>query len=325
MAVDAATHPTSARRRWSISPAAYRRATFAALLSLAAIIETGALVRLTDSGLGCEDWPNCSSTKLVDVSSRHAAIEQLNRLFTGVVAVAVIGAVLGSLLRQPRRRELTLLSLSLVAGVVGQIVLGGITVLTDLHPAAVQSHFLLSMLILAAAVVLHHRAGEADGPFVPTVALAVRRHVHAVVALVGVVLVTGTIVTGTGPHSGDEDARRFGFAITSVARVHGVSLLVLLAALLALAWLLRRVHPAAWPILSEPFTALLALAVVQGTIGYVQYLNDVPVVLVALHVAGAIAVWWATLRLELATRAPAPSLELSRDPSGRIASAPTAR
>lgn len=324
MAVDAPTAPVPARQRWSISPAAYRRATFAALVSLAVIIETGALVRLTDSGLGCEDWPNCSSTKLVDVSSRHAAIEQLNRFFTGVVAVAVIAAVLGSLVRQPRRRDLTWLSLSLVAGVVGQIVLGGITVLTDLHPASVQSHFLLSMVILAAAVVLHHRAGEADGPLVATVPGSVRWHAHAVVGLVGVVLVTGTVVTGTGPHSGDEDARRFGFAITSVARVHGVSLLVLLAVVLALAWRLRRRHIAAWPVLAEPFTALLGLAVLQGAIGYVQYLNDVPVALVALHVAGALAVWWAALRLELASRAPV-AAELSASPSGPLASAPSDR
>jgi cytochrome c oxidase assembly protein subunit 15 len=287
---------------FSITPAAYRKATFAALVSLAVIIETGALVRLTDSGLGCADWPNCSSTKLVDVSSRHAAIEQLNRFFTGVVALAVIAAVLGSLVRRPRRRDLMWLSLSLVAGVLAQIVLGGITVLTDLHPASVQSHFLLSMAILAAAVVLHHRAGEEGGPYVPTVPDGVRRHVCAVTALVGLVLVTGTVVTGTGPHSGDEEARRFGFEITSVARIHGIALLATLAVLLALAWRLRHHDRGAWPVLAEPLTALLVVAVLQGTLGYVQYLNGVPVLLVALHIAGAVAVWWACLRLLLATR-----------------------
>jgi cytochrome c oxidase assembly protein subunit 15 len=301
---------------FSISPAAYRRATFAALVSLAVIIETGALVRLTDSGLGCADWPNCSSTKLVDVSSRHAAIEQLNRFFTGVVALAVIAAVLGSLVRRPRRRDLTWLSLSLGGGVLAQIVLGGITVLTDLHPASVQSHFLLSMAILAAAVVLHHRAGEEGGPYLPTVPAGVRRHVYAVTALVGLVLVTGTVVTGTGPHSGDEDARRFGFEIASVARIHGIALLVTLAVLLALAWRLRHHDREAWPVLAEPLTALLVVAVLQGTLGYVQYLNGVPVVLVALHVAGAVAVWWTCLRMLLATRrsnavhaAPAPAFQ----------------
>jgi heme a synthase len=275
-------------------------------VSLAVIIETGALVRLTDSGLGCEDWPNCSSTELIDVSNRHAAIEQVNRLATGVVAAAVIAAVLGSLIRQPRRRDLVWLSLSLVAGVIGQIVLGGITVLTDLHPVSVQSHFLLSMAILAAAVVLHHRAGEGDGPpFVPTVGDGVRRHVQAVVVLAGFVLATGTVVTGTGPHSGDEEARRFGFAITSVARIHSGSVLVVLAVLVALAWRLRHRDRIDWLVLGDPLTVLVTVAVLQGTIGYVQYAQGVPVVLVALHVAGAIAVWWTSLRLLLASRQPA--------------------
>ena len=108
----------------------------AALAAICAIIVTGAAVRLTGSGLGCADWPACSSSKFIDVSSRHAAIEQINRLFTGLVSLAVIAAVLGSFRRVPRRRDLTWLSLGLVAGVIAQIGLGGVTVLVDLHPAA---------------------------------------------------------------------------------------------------------------------------------------------------------------------------------------------
>ena len=140
----------------------------------------------------------------------------------------------------------------------------------------------------------------------------------------GVVLVTGTIVTGTGPHSGDEGARG-----TSGSRSPPLpASMASRCSCCSPRWWRSRggsvALTAAWPILSEPFTALLALAVVQEAIGYVQYLNDVPVVLVALHVAGAIAVWWATLRLELATRAPAIARAQS-DLSGRIASAPTAR
>ena len=145
-----------------ISPERYRLITVIALGLLIAIVITGAAVRLTGSGLGCEDWPNCSDERLIDVSSANAAIEQINRLFTGLVAVAVIAAVLGSLWRTPRRRDLTLLSLGLVAGVLGQIVLGGITVLVDLHPVAVQSHLLLSMVLVATAVTLVRRAGEPD-------------------------------------------------------------------------------------------------------------------------------------------------------------------
>src|SRR5688500_14603495 len=124
----------------SLSPARYRIITFAALSLLGAIIVSGAAARLTGSGLGCGDWPSCSDTKVIDVSSKHAAIEQVNRLFTGLVSAAVIAAVLGSMRRSPRRRDLVLLSCGLVAGVLAQIVLGGITVLVDLHPLAVQAH-----------------------------------------------------------------------------------------------------------------------------------------------------------------------------------------
>ena len=288
--------------RWRLRPETYARLTLLAAVALAVIIVTGALVRLTGSGLGCPDWPECSRTRFVDVSSTHGAIEQLNRLFTGVVAVAVIVAVLGAMVRRPRRADLTWLSSGLVAGVVGQIVLGGITVLTDLHPVAVQSHFVLSILVLTDALVLHHRASEAPGPYRPTVPVDVRRWVLVAWVLVGVAVVTGTVVTGTGPHGGDEKARRFGFAVMSVARVHSVTVLVALACLLWLAHRIRR--GPSWARLGDPLTAVLVAMVVQGTIGYVQYFNDVPVPLVAMHVVGVVVVWWLTCRLGLATRAP---------------------
>jgi cytochrome c oxidase assembly protein subunit 15 len=285
-----------------LSPRQYRAATFASLVSLAIIVETGALVRLTDSGLGCVDWPNCSQERFIEVSNSHQAVEQLNRLFTGVVAIAVILAVLGSLVRVPKRRDLTWLSLGLVAGVVGQIVLGGITVLTDLHPAAVQGHFLLSMVILANAIVLHRRAAEPSARFEPLVPRSVRRHVEAILGLLGVVIVAGTVVTGTGPHGGDEAAPRFGFDISSVARLHGLSMIVTLAAVLALAWRLRTSERRSWRVLQEPLTALFVVMVIQGAIGYAQYFNGVPVVLVALHIAGSVAVWWVAWLLLLACR-----------------------
>src|SRR6266508_2730810 len=115
-------------RRDGLTPAEYRRVAIVALVLLCVIVATGAAVRLTDSGLGCDDWPRCNSTKLIDVSGRHAAIEQINRLFTGLVSLAVVAAVLGAVLRRPRRRDLSWLAAGLVAGVVAQIVLGGITV-----------------------------------------------------------------------------------------------------------------------------------------------------------------------------------------------------
>src|SRR4051794_33411196 len=167
------------------------------------IVVTGAAVRLTGSGLGCDDWPRCNDQQLVDVSSTHAAIEQINRLFTGLVALAVILAVLGSLLRRPRRRDLTWLSLGLVAGVIGQIVLGGITVLVDLNPFAVASHMLLSQAIVACAVVLVRRAGEPDGRRRPVVSTTTRRLTWALTMVTGAAIVAGTVVTGAGPHAGD--------------------------------------------------------------------------------------------------------------------------
>jgi cytochrome c oxidase assembly protein subunit 15 len=296
--------PTRAGR-WSVSPATYRRLTLLAALALAVIIVTGALVRLTGSGLGCPDWPECNETRFVDVSSTHGAIEQLNRLFTGLVAVAVVLAVLGSLVRRPRRRDLTWLSLGLVAGVIGQVVLGGITVLTDLHPAAVQAHFVLSIVILTDALVLHQRASEEPGPYRPSPDRSVRREVLGASVLVGLAVVTGTVVTGTGPHGGDEDARRFGFAITDVARIHSVTALVAAGALVWLAWRARR--GPAWSVIGEPLGAVLVALVVQGTIGYMQYFNGIPVPLVALHVTGAVVVWWLVCRLTFATRTPLPA------------------
>jgi cytochrome c oxidase assembly protein subunit 15 len=283
-----------------MTPAAYRRITLAAALALAVIIVSGALVRLTGSGLGCPDWPECSRSRFVDVTSAHRAVEQVNRLFTGLVAVAVIVAVLGSLVRTPRRKDLVVLSFGLVAGVVAQIVLGGITVLSDLNPVAVQGHFVLSIAILTDALVLHRRAAEEVGPYESTVAPDLRWWVLGSWGLLGLAVVTGTVVTGTGPHGGDAEVRRFGFAITSVARVHSLTVLVAVSSLLVLAYRIRR--GPAWVVLGEPLTALLLALVVQATIGYTQYFEGVPVPLVALHIVGVVVVWWLASDLAFATR-----------------------
>lgn len=290
-----------------ISPARYRTIAAVALGLLCTIVVTGAAVRLTGSGLGCDDWPNCNSQRLIDVSSNHAAIEQVNRLFTGAVAVGVMAAVLGSLWRAPRRRDLVVLSLGLVAGVIGQIVLGGITVLVDLHPLAVQGHMLLSMVLVANAVVLLRRAGEPDGATrtaavsAPTAKLA-----WAVTVGTAIAIVAGTVVTGAGPHAGDEDVQRFDVAISTAARIHGVAVLttVALGALLALR--VQR-HGADRRTLTSTISSWLFVAVLQGAVGYIQYFNDVPELLVGLHVAGATALWSMTVWLLLATRTAVPA------------------
>jgi heme a synthase len=299
-----------------LSPRRYRQITLAALVALSVIVVSGAAVRLTGSGLGCDDWPRCNSERLIDVSSTHAAIEQINRLFTGVVAAAVIAAVLGSLIRQPRRRDLTWLSVGLVVGVLGQVVLGGITVLVELHPLAVQAHFLLSMVLIANAVVLLRRAGEPDG---------LSRHVgidqkaNMVVWLLTVMttlaLVTGTVVTGAGPHAGDENSPRFDLAIHEVARVHGISVIASILTALWLVALMRR-SPALMARLRHGVSAWMVLAILQAVLGYTQYLSGVPALLVGLHVLGATLLFIATMHLlldRITTTAPTASTEVESD------------
>src|SRR3954449_5528227 len=167
-----------------MTPATYRKVCIAALVAVCLIVVTGAAVRLTGSGLGCSDWPNCNDQKFVDVSTPHGAVEQVNRLFTGVVMLAVIAAVLGAFLRKPRRRDLTVLAVLIALGVPMQGLVGAIVVVTDLNPFANQQHFLLSMVLVALAVVLVARAGEADsGERAPTVSAPTRLFIKGMTAM----------------------------------------------------------------------------------------------------------------------------------------------
>ncbi len=280
-----------------LSPVRYRQITLWALVALSVIVVTGAAVRLTGSGLGCVDWPNCNNERLIDVSTTHAAIEQINRLFTGVVAAAVIAAVLGSLFRSPRRRDLTLLSVGLVLGVIGQVILGAVTVWVKLHPIAVQGHFLLSMVLIANAVVLLRRAGEPDGqPRRVAVDSSANSVIWLLTGLTSLALITGTVVTGTGPHAGDEVSPRFDFAIHEVARIHGISVIATIATALWLVVLMRR-SPVLMARLRHGISAWMLLAVLQAVLGYVQYLSGVPALLVGMHVLGATLLFIATLHL----------------------------
>ncbi len=289
-----------------VSPPTYRRATLAALALLTIIVVTGAAVRLTGSGLGCSDWPNCEKGQLVAPLDYHPLIEFGNRMFTGLVVVAVIAAVLMSMRREPRRRDLTMLSWGLVAGVIGQIVLGGITVLFDLNPALVASHFLLSIILVTDAVLLHHRAGHDDAQPVPASSRAARRLGNVLLAAALAVIMAGTVVTGTGPHGGDETAHRFQLVMTDVARMHGLLVFVLVGVTIALALIVR--HEGAAPSVQRAVVVLLALEVAQAAVGYTQYFTGVPPLLVAVHVIGALAVWIGALRVRLAlwSRPPLP-------------------
>lgn len=277
-----------------LSPVAYRRITLVALVALCFIIVTGAAVRLTGSGLGCSDWPNCEEGQFVAEGDFHAWVEFGNRLVTGVVSVAVILAVLGSFVRVPRRRDLTWLSVGLVAGVLAQIVLGAVVVKTELVPAAVSAHFLVSMALVWMAVVLHLRAGQPDEPARPVAPRVVVILARAQIAVAAAVLFAGTLVTGSGPHSGDPgDVERLDLNIREIARVHGVLALTLIGlAVVTLFVLYRSDAPARARRLGSVLTGAL---LVQATIGYTQYLNGVPVWLVAAHVVGSVVVWVAVL------------------------------
>jgi cytochrome c oxidase assembly protein subunit 15 len=197
--------------------------------------------------------------------------------------------------------------------VLGQIVLGGVTVLVDLHPVAVQGHLLLSMVLVVNATVLVRRAGEPDGvALVDTVSPATRVMSCALAAGASLAVFTGTLVTGAGPHAGDEDVQRFGFHIPTVARLHGVTVMTTIVVALGLAWRVRNrqsERAAMTPIL----TTWLFVASLQATVGYVQYFNGVPELLVGLHVAGATALMVVTTQVVLDTRRPAVRGHVRRD------------
>src|SRR5438874_6017007 len=285
-----------------LSPRAYRRVTLVAAVLLAVIIVTGGAVRLTDSGLGCPVGLSCPARELhrFAVSSEHRFIEHANRLITGVVSIAVIVAVLGSLVRVPRRRDLVWLSVGLVVGVFAQAVLGGLAVLFDLQPPFVMAHFLLSIVLLTNAIVLVRRAGLPHGPRHPVVTRRVVLAACALVGMAGVVLVTGTVVTGAGPHSGGgpkDDVARLDLPIPEVARVHGTAVMIFLALVLGAFWLLRRDRA---PIaVQQRIGVLLAVLCAQAGVGYAQYFSGLPSLLVGIHIGGATAVWSATVGLYL--------------------------
>ena len=282
-----------------MAPSTYARLTRFALWALAAIVVTGAAVRLTGSGLGCEDWPTCSEDSFVADLEYHALVEFANRLFTGVVAAAVIAAVLGSWRRRPRRRDLTMLSYGLVAGVLAQVVLGALLVKTELDPRFTMGHFLLSMVLLWNAAVLDTRArGEQPST---TSGHGIRRFhgsngrldvrsrlmLRALLASGGILIVTGTLVTGAGPHAGDTRAERLPLLVREVVRVHSIVAVAVLA-LVVLTWLrLRSVGVGD----RARMVRVAGLMVVQGVVGYTQYFTGVPTLLVGVHVALATVTW----------------------------------
>lgn len=301
-----------------------RRVLLGNLVAEVGIVVTGGLVRLTGSGLGCPTWPECTDGSIVPVASQsegfHKFIEFGNRMLTFAVLVAALSALLVVLRpwiarRWPSgrwggrwgdagtvRRPLLWLAIAVLAGIAGQAVLGGITVLLDLHPAAVAAHFLLSMAMIAAAFLLYRRAADpGDRPVTLVVRPELRWVARLLVALGAVVLALGTVVTGSGPHSGDADAAsRFDLDVRMMSWLHAD--VVLLFVGLAVAYTLGARVSGAPRSAVRAGSALLLASLFQGVIGYAQYFSGVPTALVALHMLGACLVWIATLGVAVSTR-----------------------
>lgn len=263
-------------RRISISVEKYRILAITACFFIGAIIVTGASVRVTGSGLGCPTWPKCTSDSFVPETSQsaHSLIEFGNRVFTGFVSLSVIVAVAASILRSPRSKTLVWLSFGLVAGVVAQIILGGITVLVGLHPLSVAMHMLLSLVLLSCAVVLAVVSRRREPPSLKP--LFSKSKQLLVVSLTYLVVVFGTVVTAAGPHAGDEETPRLDVSIESVARIHSLSAWLLLA-VVAYLIIFKKDR-------SQSLIALCCAILVQGAWGYAQIALDVPAWMVLVHV-----------------------------------------
>lgn len=291
-----------------VSHRGYLRATQGAFVALYLIIITGSLVRLTGSGLGCADWPQCSESKFIDVSSTHAAIEQINRLFTGVVAASVILCVLLSLRLKPKRRDLIAMSIVLVAGVMMQVIIGAIVVWTGLNPFSNIAHFLVSIFLMTTAYMLVRHASifrttdEVAPRGEPLLkGQPIEKIVKTLLVATGAAVITGTLVTGSGPHAGDETAVRLGFAMPTIVRTHSAFVWLTVGVLLVSLHMTRK-NIEVKKLLMRPLKRFAAVVLFQGAIGYLQYFLGVPIGLVAIHVATSVAVWLCALDVYWSSR-----------------------
>lgn len=257
------------------------------LFSQSAIVVTGGAVRLTSSGLGCPTWPECTPGSYTPVPNQaegqfHAWIEFGNRLLTFILVLSAVITLIAVL--RTGRRDLRILAVGQFLGVFAQGVLGGITVLTNLNPFAVASHYLLSTILIAASLSLYTRR------HIPCIKKTSNRQSdhfsrwHIVVAFIVVVL--GTILTGAGPHAGDVDAPRIDLRIQTAALMHGLSVVLLLLITVAFFRADKTGRET-----KELLVKFLVLSIAQGGIGFIQYLQGVPELLVAIHLVGAVLVW----------------------------------
>ena len=277
-----------------------RTASFGALLFLqAALVLTGGAVRLTGSGLGCPTWPECTPGSYTPVPHQaegqlHAWIEFGNRLLTFALLFAALIALFIAL--RSKRRDLKVLAALQLLGILGQGVLGGITVLTDLHPIPVAGHLILSILLISGATSLFARR-KATYRKVKNLSRDISTLSRLHIFTTFVVIVLGTLVTGSGPHAGDEKAQRFSFDIQTISWLHADFVIALFGLTLALFLVTRGLDQTKRLVIKFSVVALL-----QGTIGYIQYFTGIPEILVAAHLLGATLVWIAAWRVRISIK-----------------------
>lgn len=271
---------------------------------LVVIVVCGAAVRLTGSGLGCSDWPNCSEQSLVPESDFHSLVEFGNRLITIPVGFAAIAALVGAYRRATPNRRLIPWAWALVVGVFANAIWGRFTVVWELRPEVVMIHFLLAMATLWFAVALRHIATEqpvadhgglTSGEVAATPSRRLRLLARASVLVTAGVVFLGTVVTAAGPHAGDEHVERLAVDLPAAVRNHGALVWVLVFLVLAMFVTTENVDGDA--AFRPPVRTFAVVVASQGVIGYVQYFADIPALLVALHIAGACAVWILAIRL----------------------------
>jgi len=272
------------------------RGIFTVLLFLQCfIVLTGGIVRITGSGLGCPTWPECAPgsytpSPLQEESPIHAWIEFANRLLTFLLGFAALAALVYAIAFIPIKRIRALAALQLL-GIIAQAILGGITVLTGLHPTTVVAHLLVSIVLIAGALSLRQRVyGAIPSQNIPT--LLTKRLLKGLVVAGFAVVVMGSIVTGTGPHSGDSDSSRFDFDVRTVAWLHADLVILFIGLLFAT---LLAIHlgenGASRTSLLKKISWVIGLSLAQGALGYLQWFTGVPELLVALHLIGAVSVW----------------------------------
>ena len=274
-----------------------RRVSLANLIAQSLIILTGAIVRLTGSGLGCPTWPNCAPGSLIPVAEQvegfHKYIEFGNRLLTFAVLAISIALFVVALMR--KKRQIILWASLPLIGTLLQAVLGGITVLTGLNPFTVMAHFLLSIILVAISVKIFAYFSEKTYQYkLPKI---VDIYLQILTLIGFIVIVLGTITTGSGPHSGDEIAARFNLDVREVAWLHADSVLLFVGLVIGLQVITRLDKDLFY--LQTNAKILLAICVIQGFIGYVQWFSSVPWILVSVHVAGAVITWITLVNLSL--------------------------